>query len=327
MITFTKIGARVAGDCEMESVMHSKMKNSAVGLMRTLALVLALAAPAAFAQKTFESPEKAVDGLIAAARAQDTRALLAVLGPAAQKIVQSGDAVADRAALERFARSYEEANKLDRSGDDKASLSVGKDEWPFPIPVVKTAKGWQFDAKQGQEEIVNRRIGRNELAVIQVVQAIVDAQREYYTADPDHDKLLQYAQKFTSTKGKRDGLYYPTAAGEPPSPLGSLVARARAEGYKHGESAKPVPYYGYYYRILKGQGPEAKGGAYDYVVRGKMIGGFAIVAYPATYRNSGVMTFIVNHDGVVYQKDLGPNTAAAAKKMSKFNPDESWKRL
>ena len=282
--------------------------------------------PSAFAQKTFSTPDDAVKALIAAARAQDTKQMLSVLGAGAKSIVQSGDAVADRAALERFAKAYDEANRLDTAGDAKATLNVGKDDWPFPIPVVKTAKGWQFDAKQGKEEILNRRIGRNELAVIQVVQAYVDAQREYYTANPMHEKLLHYAQKFASAKGKRDGLYYPTASGEPPSPLGQLVAHARAAGYKPGESAKPVPYYGYYYRILTAQGPKAPGGAYDYVVRGKMIGGFGLVAYPAQYANSGIMTFIVNQDGVVYQKDLGPKTAAIPGTMSKFNPDESWKR-
>lgn len=311
----------------MHSITHNRPRVLARIVTVLAAFAALLAVPAAFAQKTFSSPEDAVAALVAATRAEDNKALLAVLGQNAKSIVQSGDPVADRAGRERFNKSFDEANKLERQGDDKATLSVGKDNWPFPIPVVKKAKGWQFDAKQGEEEILNRRIGRNELAVIQVVQAYVDAQREYYTADPDKDKLLQYAQKFGSTKGKRDGLYYPTAAGEPPSPLGSLVARARAAGYKPGEGPKPAPYYGYYYRILKAQGKHAPGGAYDYVVRGNMIGGFALVAYPAKYANSGVMSFIVNQDGVVYQKDLGPNTASIASRMTKFDPDESWKRL
>jgi hypothetical protein len=278
-------------------------------------------------QKTFGSPDEAVAALIAAGKAQDRKAFLDVLGADAKSLIYSGDPVADQNGLERFLKSYEEAHKIEASGDAKAILSVGKDAWPFPIPIVKTGAQWRFDTKQGEQEILNRRIGRNELAVIQVVQALVDAQRDYYTRNPANDTLLQYAQKFGSSKGKKDGLYYPTKEGEQPSPAGQLVATAQAQGYKANVSGKPVPYYGYYYRILKAQGPDARGGAYDYVVRGKMIGGFAFVAYPAIYANSGVMTFIVNHDGVVYEKDLGAGTADVASKMSKFNPDKTWKRV
>jgi hypothetical protein len=291
-----------------------------------VALVGVAFAPAALAQKTFGSPDEGMKELAAAVKAHDSKAVLAVLGNGAKAVVYSGDRVADRASGDRFAQAYDEANKVDTTGD-KAIITVGKDAWPFPIPLVKTAAGWRFDAKQGTEELLNRRIGRNELSVIQVVQACVDAQREYYLLDPTKDKLLHYAQKFMSAKGKRDGLYYPTRAGEPPSPLGDLFARAQAAGYTPGATAKPSAYFGYYYRMLKAQGPDAPGGAYDYVVRGKMMGGFALVAYPATYGNSGVMTFIVNQDGVVYQKDLGPSTASVAKKMTKFNPDATWKKL
>ena len=314
----------------MHSIWNWLMGTWQRGLLTMLLSVAALLgmafAPVALAQKTFSSPEDGMQAIAAAAKAHDSKALLAVLGSGAKGVVYSGDAVSDRAGRERFAQAYDEANKIETTGD-KAIITVGKDAWPFPIPLVKSAAGWRFDAKQGAEELLNRRIGHNELSVIQVVQAYVDAQREYYAANPAHDKLLHYAQKFASTKGKRDGLYYPTASGEPPSPLGALAARARAAGYKHNEGGKPVPYYGYYYRILTGQGPDAPGGAYDYVVRGKMMGGFALVAYPATYRNSGIMTFIVNQDGVVYQKDLGPSTATLAKKMTKFNPDTTWKKL
>ncbi len=282
---------------------------------------------AATPQKTFASPDEAVNEFLAAVKAHDAKAVLAILGTGGKDIIYSGDPVADRANAERFLKAYGEAHKLEPSGDSKAILSVGKDDWPFPIPLVKTRTTWRFDTKQGADEILNRRIGRNELAVIQVVQAIADAQREYYSRNPANDKLLQYAQKFASSKGKKDGLYYPTKAGEQPSPLGQLVATAQAQGYKRDASGKPVPYFGYYYRILKGQGAAAPGGAYDYVVRGKMIGGFALVAYPARYANSGVMTFIVNHNGVVYEKDLGPGTAEIAVKMTKFNPDKTWKRV
>ena len=295
-------------------------------LVLAIALALGLAPPAfgaAVKQKTFVSAEEGVKALMEAVKKSDTNAMLAILGPEAKSLIESGDQVSDRAAGERFVKSYEESNKLVKSGDTKAVLEVGKDAWPFPIPLVKESAGWRFDSQEGKEEIINRRIGRNELDVIQVCLAIVDAEREYYQRDPDGDKLLQYAQKFISTKGKRDGLYWEAKSGEQPSPLGLLVARARGEGYK-GAGGKPVPYHGYYYKLLTGQGKDAPGGAYDYLVRGKMMGGFGVVAYPAQYGSSGIMTFIVNHDGVVYQKDLGAKTASVAQAMTKFNPDKTW---
>jgi hypothetical protein len=246
------------------------------------------------------------------------------LGPAARSLITSGDPVMDRHDRERLAQAYEESHSLGTSGETKAALQVGKDDWPFPIPLVKDKTGWHFDTQAGQEEILNRCIGRNELAVIEVCRACVDAQREYYLRNPQRHALLQYAQQFASTEGERDGLYWAVGPGEEASPLGPLVANARGEGYKKGEGGKPVSYHGYYYRILKAQGPDAPGGAYDYVVNGQMLGGFALVAYPASSGNSGVMTFIVNHDGVMYQKDLGPNTAAVACAMTQFNPDSTW---
>jgi Protein of unknown function (DUF2950) len=266
---------------------------------------------------------RGVKALIDAARKNDMKGILEILGSDAKSILESGDPVADNEGRERFVKSYDEANKLVKSGEAQMVLEVGKDEWPFLILLVKKSNGWRFDTKEGKEEIINRRIGRNELDVIQVSLAIVDAEREYYQRDPDGDKLLQYAQKLISTKGKRDGLYWETKPNEQPSPLGSLVARARAEGYK-GAGGKPVPYHGYYYKLLTGQGKDASGGAYDYLVQGKMIGGFGVVAYPAQYGSSGIMTFIVNHDSVVYQKDLGPKTASVAQSMTKFNPDKTW---
>jgi len=281
-------------------------------------------APAA-KQKTYGRPEEAVKDLMAAVKAGETKTLTAILGSSAKGILHSGDAVADRAGRERFLKAYEEANKLEKSGD-KVTLVVGKDGFPFPVPVVKDAAGWRFDAKAGQEEILNRRIGRNELSVMQVVLAYVDAQRDYYLRNPQKEKLLVYAQKFASTEGKRDGLYFPTKGDEPSSPLGPLLDKAKAAGYVKGQDGKPGAYHGYYYRILKAQGPDAPGGAYDYVAQGKMFGGHALVAWPATYGNSGVMTFLVNHDGVVYEKDLGPDTAATVQKIAKFNPDSTWKK-
>jgi hypothetical protein len=301
------------------------MRLIALAAATVFSAAVAAAQTAAPKQQTFGSPADAAKALIAAVKAHDEKAMLAVLGAGARNVVNSGDKVADRSGREKFAAAYDEANKIELQGD-KAVLAVGKDAWPFPIPVVKAGDAWRFDAKQGAEELLNRRVGRNELAAVQALGAYVDAQREYYLLNPTKDKLLHYAQKVVSTQGKRDGLYYPTKEGEPPSPLGSLFARASAAGYQADAAGKPVPYYGYYYRVLKGQGRDAKGGAYDYVAKGKMIGGFAMVAYPASYGSSGVMTFIVNQEGVVYEKDLGPKTAEIAGKMSKYNPDRTWKK-
>ena len=255
---------------------------------------------AAAMQKHFASAEDGVQALITAAKAGDLKSMLDVLGAAAQPLVTSRDPVVDRNDREHLANAYEESHSLVMSNDRKAVLQVGKDDWPLPIPLVKDADGWRFDTRAGQEEILNRRIGRNELAVIEVRRAYVDAQREYNLRNPQGDTLLQYAQQFASTDGERDGLYWATKPGDEASPLGPLVADARGEGYRKGERGKPIPYHGYYYRILKAQGRDAPGGSYDYVVNGKMMGGFALVAYPASWGNSGVMTFIVNHDGVVY---------------------------
>jgi Protein of unknown function (DUF2950) len=295
-----------------------------LGLLSMGAVGVAMGASAK--QKSFPTPEEGVQALLEAAQRHDQTTLLAVLGPEAKSLVSTGDPVSDRASNERFVKAYEEAHTLVQSGDTKVVLQIGKDEWPFPIPLIKDSAGWRFDTQAGKEELLNRRIGRNELDVIQVCLAYVDAQREYYMRNPLNSALLQYASKLISTKGKRDGLYWETSADEPPSPLGPLVAQARREGYKRA-AGKPTPYHGYYYKMLTGQGPDAPGGAYDYVVRGAMIGGFALVAYPAQYGSSGIMTFIVNHDGVVYEKDLGPNTAATAQSMTKFNPDKTWKKL
>ncbi len=278
-------------------------------------------------QKSFATPEEAVQQLAAAVKVDDAKTLLQILGPGAKALISSGDAVADKKGRERFTKAYSEASKLEKSGDAKMVLSIGKDEWPFPVPLMKDATGWHFDANQGKEEILNRRIGRNERHAIQAALAYVDAQREFYLRNPQGDKLLQYAQKFMSTSGKRDGLYWPAGASEQASPLGPLYAAARAEGYGKNENGKHQAYHGYFYRILKGQGPNARGGAYDYVAQGRMIGGFALIAYPAEYGNSGVMTFIVNHDGTVYEKDLGPESAGLARKISKFDPDKTWKPL
>ena len=294
------------------------MKRLSVALAIMLALQCAtFAAPA---QKTFASLDEAVNALVAALRAADRTALVEILGPQGNPLVWSGDDVADRAAFQRFTAEYDRAHRLE-GGGGKVVLYVGDDDFPFPIPLVPDGPRWLWDTDAGDDELLNRRIGENELATIQVCLAYVDAQREYYSRGQG---LLEYAQRLDSTKGKHDGLYWETRPGELDSPLGPLVARARAAGYPLPPPRGPAPYHGYFYRILLAQGPDAPGGAYDFVVRGHMIGGFALVAYPASYGASGIMTFIVNQDGVVYQKDLGAKTAQAANAMKTYNPDKAW---
>lgn len=279
-------------------------------------------------QKTFSTPEDAVQALVAAAKADDAGQLLSILGPEGKQLVFSGDEVQDRARLERFARAYDEKNQVVKESGKKAVLEVGNDGWPLPIPIVQAGQGnWRFDTRQGKEEILNRRIGKNELSTIQVCLAYVHAQREYASKDHNADGVLEYAQKFASDQGKRNGLYWEAKEGEEQSPLGPLVAMAKKEGYGKNPGGEPTPYHGYYYRILKTQGKKAPRGAYDYVINGRMVGGFAMVAFPAQYGVSGIMTFMVSHDGVVYQKNLGKGTASAAQAMKSFNPDKSWKKL
>ena len=279
-------------------------------------------------QKSFKSPEEAAKTLIDAVKGNDTKELLTILGPAGKEVIFSGDEVAGKAWRERFVKAYEEMNKLVSENDKKVILHVGNEEWPYPIPVVKKGENWFFDTKAGKEEILNRRIGRNELSAIQVCLAYVDAQREYIMEDRDENKLLEYAQRLNSKEGEKNGLYWEAKEGEDRSPLGPIIAKAAVEGYT---GKRPIgrrnPYHGYYYRILKAQGKNAPGGEYDYVVDGKMIGGFALVAYPAEYGSSGIMTFIVNQGGVVYQSNLGKDTEKIAKAMKKFDPDETWKKV
>ena len=276
-------------------------------------------------QTTFKSPQDATDALVAAIKGDKTDELVSILGPEGQKLASSGDPVAYEAARTRFATAYDENHELKQEGDARAILIVGKDDFPFPIPLVAEEGAWRFDTAAGAEEILNRRIGENELAAIEVMRAYVDAQREYAEADRD-GKGDQYARKFVSREGKKDGLYWPAAAGEPDSPLGPLIGNARAEGYA-ARSGHPEPYHGFLFKILTAQGNSAAGGARDYIVNGRMIGGFALVAAPAEYGNSGVMPFVVNHDGVVYQKDLGPDTSDLVAEMTTFNPDSTWSEV
>jgi hypothetical protein len=278
-------------------------------------------------QQTFATPDAAVEALVAANRADAPKEIVKILGPEGRKLVYSGDRIADRAGRARFLANYDAAHKIVTEGD-KATLVVGTDEWPMPIPLVKEGAAWRFDPKAGEEEILNRRIGRNELNTIQVCRAIVDAQREYASKDRRGDGLLEYAAKFGSSPGQHDGLYWKVEPGEEESPLGALVASAHAEGYGgKSRTGKQRPYHGYFYRILTRQGKDARGGAYDYMVNGHLFGGFALVAFPARYGDSGVMTFIVNQDGIVYQKDLGFDTDALARRMNEFDPGLGWKAL
>lgn len=297
------------------------------GTRTSVALLLlapALAYGASPGQRTFSSPDEAATALVAAAKADDMKALTEILGPEAKHVLSSGDAVADNEARENFVETYEQAHEIVNEGDAKAIVQTGSDRWPLPIPLVKTDAGWRFDSAAGADELINRRIGRNELSTIQACLAVVDAQREYYERNPEGG-VRHYAARIASNKGKRDGLYWETTEDQVESPLGPLFASARAEGY--GGKGKGAPYHGYVYRLLTAQGPDAAGGAYEYMGKGKLIGGFALVASPAEYGVSGVMTFLANHDGVVFEKDLGPKTAATVAAMKTFNPDATWKRV
>ena len=311
----------------MASLIRKKQKRSTclTGGLAVIAWVLALAASSgvALAQKTFSSPEEAVKAAITAAKSYNDNELLAIFGARAKELLFSGDPVADKQRRAEFVAAYDEKNRLATEGENTI-LIIGKQDWPFPIPIVKKGESWVFDTEKGRQEILNRRIGGNELFTIQTMLATVDAEREYAMKDRDRNGLLEYAQKFVSDPGKKNGLYWETKAGEPESPLGPIMSQARSQGYGGKTTSAPGPYHGYYYRILTAQGNDAAGGAYSYMVKGKMIGGFAVVAYPAEYGNSGIMTFIVNYDGKVFQKDLGANTATVAKSMKEYNPDKTW---
>ena len=317
----------------MNNTLHTVHRFTLRGCLFVLALAVFLlsgvadgdAKTKAIKQKGFASPEEAVTAFVEGMRAHDSKSVWAILG--GKGLLSSGDPVEDKADVAHFIAAYDEKHKIEKPSADRAMLSVGADDWPFPIPVVKRGDAWYFDTKAGKEEIFNRRIGRNELNVISSLSAFVDAQREYASKDRDGDGTMEFAQKFMSRKGKHDGLYWNAKEGEEESPLGPLVAEASAIGYgTKGRSEKPAPFHGYYFRILKAQGPHATGGAYDYVVKGKMILGFAFLAYPAKYGSSGIMTFVVNQEGVVYEKDLGKDTAKLAKTMKTYDPDETWKR-
>jgi hypothetical protein len=313
--------AGAKGDSIMRTTLH-RIRGAVATHITSLTIAAALlvaSAPAALAQqKTFPSPEAAMNAFGDAVATSDEDALKALLGADFRTLIPPTGAE----SRYRFLAAWAKSHAIKPEGDAMAHIAVGGDGWTMPIPIVKTAQGWRFDTKAGAEEMRLRRIGRNELAVMQVMLAIYDAEKEYARQDHNGDGVLQYASKLVSSPGKRDGLYWPTKAGEAPSPLGPAVAAARAKG-----GSADTGYYGYRYKLLDAQGKNAQGGAYDYVARGRMIGGFAAVAWPAKYGDTGVMTFIVSHDGVVYEKDLGPNTAALAAAMTRFDPDSSWQKV
>jgi len=291
----------------------------------TAAIVIIASVSVASAQQSFKTPEEAVGALVTATKDAWPKGVVAVLGRDGVDIVSSGDKVADEAIRQNFLATYDAKHQVVKEGEDKAVLIIGTEDFPFPIPLTRKDGAWQFDTAAGRLEILYRRIGRNELAAIQASLAFVDAQNEYAEKDRIGAGVSTYAQRIVSRPGKKDGLYWPAAQGGDASPLGELVAHATTEGYAIGGGR--IPFHGYYFKILTEQGPTAPGGAMDYVVRGKMIGGFALVAYPAQYGNSGVMTFLVNHAGTVFQKDLGERTAKLAERMTSFNPDQTWKKV
>ncbi len=277
-------------------------------------------------QKTFPSAADACKALIEALRANNQSDLLSILGPEAKDILSSGDEVEDKDNRENFVQKYQQMHRLVTEQDGKVTLYIGAENWPTPIPLANQGAEWFFDTPAGKEEILYRRVGRNELAVIQVCQELVDAEKEYYAQPHDGAPTKEYAQKIFSDPHKHDGLYWEAGAGQAESPIGPLLADAAQAGYTQESSQKPEPFHGYYFHILTGQGADQPGGARSYIVDGKMTGGFAILAFPAEYRSSGVMTFIADQDGVVYQKDLGPSTDETAKSIKEYNRDATWQK-
>jgi DUF2950 family protein len=287
------------------------------------AFVSGLAIGSAVAQQGFKSPEEAAEALVAAVRADDQKEVIKVLGPGSMDVISSGDSVNDENMRKAFVAAYDVRHGIKREGDKSATLLIAQDEYPFSIPITQKNGAWSFDIAAGRDELLARRIGRNELAAMQVCLAYFDAQNDY-AAVTKVGNLPVYAQRLVSTPGTKNGLYWPTSAGEAPSPLGEAVALASIAGYRVGSGE---PYHGYFYKILTRQGPNAPGGEHDYVVNGKMIGGFALIAWPAQYGNSGITTFMINYAGDLYEKDLGANTAKIASQTTMFNPDDTWKKV
>jgi hypothetical protein len=298
-------------------------KNILVGFVGPILLSIPVLAQES-GEKTFAAPAHASKALYDAVKAGDKSAMEAVLGPSAQPLLSSGDEVQDKKNGGFFLQHYEQMNRWGRETNGDLTLFLGADNWPFPIPLKKNASGqWYFDTKAGADEVLVRRIGANEFAALRVCKALADAQHQYFDGLRDGSTVHQYAQKIVSDAGKQNGLYWKTGEGEPESPIGPIIAYATSEGY----SDKTEPFHGYYYHVLTAQGPAAPGGAKSYIVNGAMTQGFAFVAWPAQYRNSGVMTFVVNLNGVIYEKDLGAQTADQAKAITAIDPDKTWRRV
>jgi Protein of unknown function (DUF2950) len=283
-----------------------------------------LAAQAISGQKTFASPLEAVKSLMEAARSGDPAQLVPIIGPQAADLISSGDLGAAKQVLANFVKAYDEKHSISSEAQGFEFLQVGKGDWPFPFPIVRDGRVWYFDIDRGNEEVLDRRVGRNELGAIAVCEGYVQSQKDYASKGHDGNSRGIYAQQFLSNPGRRDGLYWPVSKGEPESPMGPFVASAAIDKSAQQSTGDPAPYYGYFYRIVTAQGPDAPGGAKSYIVDGKLTGGFALIAYPARYASSGVMTFIVNQDGVVYEQDLGDQTTDLTSKITAYNPDSSW---
>jgi hypothetical protein len=298
---------------------------SSLSTAALLWLVTTLSVHGATTGKTFATPEEAVNALATAVNHHDTNALAAIFGSGIEEL-KSADPVQAQHELDEFAEQLNSSNHIDHVAKGRCVLEIGKDRWPFAIPLVQNGAAWSFDLVAGKEELLNRRIGNNELSTLRSIRAYVDAQRQYASKDRDGDGVLEFAQNLTSTPGKMDGLYWSADQEGEESPLGPLFAVAHHEGYfkEPMNDSGPRPFHGYLFKILTQQGPHAPGGAYSYIINGNMIGGFALVAWPAEYGNSGVMTFIINQQGKAYQRDLGPNTQSIVTNMNTYDPDPDW---
>ena len=311
---------------------HGQSRRRAIVHALPLLLAASMALAANRGQQSFSTPEAGVAALVEAVSGNDQARLLAILGPGAKDLVDSGDEAADRQSREVFVKTYNEAHRIVLDSAAHATLEIGTDRWPFPIPVVKAASGWYFDTQEGEEEILARRIGRDELAAIQACRTIVAAERQFPARSGQGGPLSQYTARFLSSPGQRDGLYWEDRPGQPPSLIDAQLAAAGIEAGPAIQGAAPAPlprqpYSGYFFRILTAQGEHAPGGARNYEAAGKLTGGFAVLAFPERYRVSGVMSFIAGQDGAVYEKDAGSDTAAVAARMTAFDPDAGWKKV
>jgi len=302
---------------------HVRLLSKITILAGAATLILALSSLAQ-AQQRFKTAEEAVEALVKAARSGDSKSVVSILGPGSQELVSSGDPVEDAEVRQEYLAAYDAGHRIVSEAGKPSVLVIGPNDWPFPIPMVQRDGQWIFDVPAGREEVLARRIGRNELSIMKALLAYWDAQQDYADMNKSKSGQAVYAQKIVSSPGKKDGLYWPTSGNEQPSPLGEAVAAATQRGYRPGAGE---PFHGYRFKVLLRQGPTAPGGAVDYVVNGNMIGGFAAVAYPAEYGNSGIMTFIINNDGDIYQKDLGDRTPRIASRMTTFNPDHTWRKI